>query len=188
MATFIVKVPNDSGITLKNGVATCVVTAENATDARAICESVHGDGAANWTDSSVTASTVSQTTVGDAMAGWRMLIEIVDTDFEVEITAGVGEDLDQMATEAAAALVAAGIATAAYNATTNVLTVAGAAANLGDKTLSVKLFPPNGYAPVSGLISSITDEGVAGAALTVTFQADTYVLPAIQDSLGRSLA
>lgn len=83
------------------------------------------------------------------------------------------------------------VSAAAFNASTHVLTVAGTSDNLGDHTLAVYVTPPNAdpTSPVGvqtrtgvsvpGFVGAISDDGSAGDALTVTFPADTYGVPAL---------
>lgn len=97
------------------------------------------------------------------------------------LTGGSADTYDTLGAAAVTALNAAGfgITHAAYNSSTNVLTVAGTADNIGDHELTVALVPANSVnsVPVRGAIGAIVDDGVSGAALTVAFGADNYVIP-----------
>lgn len=97
-----------------------------------------------------------------------------------------GEDTDSFDTMANAAVVALnaggfGVTNAAYNASTNVLTCAGTADNLGDHQLVVSMYSADRVrdVPVPGLVGTITHEGSVGAALTVALSADNYVIPIV---------
>lgn len=48
----------------------------------------------------------------------------------------------------------------------NTLTAAEGAANLGDKSLSIRITPPGASEPMGGLVQSISDQGAASAPLT----------------------
>lgn len=77
------------------------------------------------------------------------------------------------------------------SAATPLLTVAGAADNLGDKTLNVSFYPAKLYdgsgaqlsqdgIPLAGLVGTITDQGAVGAALTVEIPTlSTLVIPRV---------
>lgn len=179
---YIVKMPVSGRSTVRNQVDICVVTAESAADARAVCESIHGQAGPVWDDASVAATVPASVALSGDLVGWQLYVQVEGTKYEATVVAGSGDSLDDLATDTAAALVAQGIATAAYDDTTQVLTVAGAAANLGDKALDVRLIPPGGTRTVAGLIASKADQGAVGAALTVTFRADTYTLPTIHEA------
>lgn len=95
-----------------------------------------------------------------------------------------GEDAKTFDTVANAAVTALnaggfGVTNAAYNASTNTLTVAGTADGLGDNDLVVSFFSPDRVrdVPIPGLLGAVTDNGSSGAALTVVLGADNYVLP-----------
>lgn len=102
-----------------------------------------------------------------------------------------------------------GISGAAYNASTDLLTVAAASDNLGNYIFDAAFFPPprgsssvpagddqeadfyqpgtnfnvgvdvNESFPIPGFVGAITDGGSAGAALTVALVADTYTIPTL---------
>lgn len=72
------------------------------------------------------------------------------------------------------------VSNASYNASTNVLTVAGAADNLGDHKLIATLMNRNWEDPISipGFIGAISDGGSAGSAVTLALGADARAVPA----------
>lgn len=67
---------------------------------------------------------------------------------------------------------------ASYNTGTNVLTVAAIADGIGDHTLVVEAKLPNADAPLSDLVGTIVDKGIAAAVLTVVLEDETAI-PAI---------
>lgn len=71
------------------------------------------------------------------------------------------------------------ISNASFDASSNVLTVAGAADNLGDHVCRFDMIPPLGVSPVASVVGTITDEGSSGNAVTVALKADNYDIPAI---------
>lgn len=175
---YLVRLP-EGAATVVNRVTMCIVTAESADDARAAADSRYGRDGSRWNHPDVLVEAITSQAMSGDLEGWSLSVEIYDTDYEATVTAAASDTLDDLADAMAAALVALGIATAAYDDTTQVLTVAGAAANLGDKTLIVKIIPPGGTKSVDGLIASKVDEGAAGDALSVTLVADTYTLPEV---------
>ena len=92
-----------------------------------------------------------------------------------------GDTVDAWGVAAATALNAyagAPIQDAAYNASTNVLTVAGTANDdLGDHSLVVKITPPDRQHPIPSLVGAIVHEGVANAVLSVALPADNVGVP-----------
>lgn len=104
-----------------------------------------------------------------------------DDALTVDITT-VKNTIEALAAKAVDALNAHSlIAAAAFNFSTNVLTIAAAGDGLGDKTVEVEVLPPAtafpGAVAVPGFASSIVDNGSAGAALTVTLGADARSVP-----------
>lgn len=86
---------------------------------------------------------------------------------------------DTFGTAMVAALEAAGgsALTPSYNSSTNVLTVAAIADGIGNGSLRVEFYKGDNPLTVPGLVGTITDEGIAGAVLSVAFGADNYSLP-----------
>lgn len=99
------------------------------------------------------------------------------------LTGGVtANSFDTLAAQMVTALNASGVVShAAYNSSTNVLSVAGTADNLGDHTLAVEFWRSAAADKVSipGFIGTITHQGSAGAALTVALPADAYTIPSV---------
>jgi len=155
---------------LLNGKDAFVVFAANAADARAIAASyVQGDVNAQLAASALT--TVTEIVADADMEGWRLRVVVHDapTPIDVTVTGGVADTVDDLGDAMVIALNAdSQIAGAAY-ATPN-LTIAAAGDALGDKKVSVEMLPPVTYAdpqPIPTFIGTITDEGAAGAALSV---------------------
>lgn len=171
-----------SGHTLVQGADAMVIFAASATAAKqAAAAKFEGDGLAWLND-----STATEIVAGTDWQGWTFRVAILGGfgtgGDEPRTVAVVGDATDNTVDEIAAALVTAlnaldGIANAAYNATTNTLTVAAAADALGDQKLEVSIIPPGGSASVASLVGAITDGGVAAADLTVVLPADNAVIP-----------
>lgn len=198
MPIFLLELPADAGFTRRRGANFMVVSAQNATDARAIAKAQFTGAASDAAWDAATATTLADVTQAttDALVGWKFKVQIFTPANalleEVELT-GVATSLDvidEIGTQLAVLLNAtASIANAAYVGATQVLTVAGGADGIGDHRLVVEVTPPevvradgtlqNQPDPIAGLVSATADEATAGAALTVTFQADTYVVPQV---------
>ncbi len=171
-----------SGHTIVQGADAMVIFAASATAAKqAAAAKFEGDGLAGLHDS--TASVIG---AGTDWQGWTFRVAILGGfgtgGDEPRTVAVVGDATDNTVDVIAAALVVAlnaldGIANAAYNATTNTLTVAAAADALGDQKLEVSIIPPGGSASIASLVGTITDGGVAAADLTVVLPADNAVIP-----------
>jgi hypothetical protein len=72
------------------------------------------------------------------------------------------------------------VAGAAYDTGTNILIIAEGSGtdDLGDRTVSVTVTPPNCVGPLASLVSTVVDEGVSTDDLTVVLVAPTAI-PAI---------
>ena len=199
MGSFVVNLPQASRI---GGRITSkvVVSAENASDAKDICKTLHeGDGGdAGWDSATVT--TLSDITFATALAlvGWRFNIVVRDTSSaliaDVTVTGDSSDDtLDEIGTALAVALNAtASIANAGYTVGTQTLIIAtGAGDALGDHSVVIKTMAPivldaegvqtSSDSNVGAFVSSITDEGASGADLTTVFNADSTILPTVFD-------
>lgn len=181
-------VTSDTGSAAKTryrGGDAMVVSAADATDAKAIVNAMF-QGDSSWSDATVTAiADVTQATA-NGLVGWVFTVTIATATPKMFTV--TGDATTDTIDEVAAALVVLlnaddDIAGAAYNAGTQVLTIAETTDGLGDKAVTVTATPPvasyPGAIPVPGMIGTIVDEGAAGAALTVTFKADTYVVPRV---------
>lgn len=94
----------------------------------------------------------------------------------------------KMVTALNASTATSGIANAAFNDTTHVLTVAGAGDTLGDQRILYSFYGPNADSiaqiTIPGFVSAKADAGAAGAALTMTLAADSYTVPTVVAQLG----
>lgn len=198
MAIYNVKLPATVPHSLIGGVDMMQVAAASGADAIAAAQAYLG-ATAPWSDAVATAL-VDTVNAGDvaAMIGWRFRITICNTAgvlvHEVTLT-GVAtslDTLDEIGTALAVLLNATAIDNAAYDTNTQVLTCASIADGIGDHTLVVEVLPPVRTNAVTGdilsedvaqpgWVTAQTHEGIAGAVLTVTFPADTYVVPLVLD-------
>lgn len=182
-AAYIVTLPlTEGGKTLRHDTNMVVVYADDADAAKAAAAAVFGGDAA-WSGATATAIAV-----GD-YDGWTLRIRLADPDkgpsdpdyYVVDVSV-VGTSTDNTIDELAALAVTALNATtplagAAYNSTTQVLTVAETTDVLGDHILSVEFTHPNYELPIAALVGTIVDEGAGSAAVTVTLKADAYGPP-----------
>lgn len=199
MAIFLVTLPATGVVgQTYDGVNAMVVSAADATDAKAACMAARsGDqSAAAWTAATATQLADVAANAANALVGWRFRVQLLNmttkaTVADVTVVGDASNDtLDEVGTALATALNALPlIANAGYVGATQVLTIAGAADNLGDHRAIVEVYPPavldgNGVDIVEkvgapGWVASVTDEGAAGNAVTATFAADTFVLPRV---------
>jgi hypothetical protein len=135
------------------------------------------------TDNGVHALTVTAKTAGTAGNSIATTETSATASWGATTLAG-GEDADTFDTMANAAVTALnaggfGVTHASYNASTNVLTVAGTADNLGDHSLVVSMFSADRVrdVPIPDALGTITDGGSSGAALTVALAADDWPIP-----------
>lgn len=181
MPAYTVQAPATSGQTLAGGGDVQIVFAANATAAKEIAASKHdGDGTV-WSGATVTEI------VADAdFEGWTFKIEICGgtgagdaypASFSYTGTAA-NNTIDEIAAQLVILLNAhADIAGAAYNATSNTLTIAETTDGLGDQKVVVTITPPDGKSSIPSLVGTLTDEGASGDALTVVLPADAAVIP-----------
>lgn len=153
-----------------------LVNATDAADARALAKGYSGSDSKNfWNATDVTVTVIA------APADYEGVVAEIDVVSpegviveSVSVTAVATDDMDDIGGDLATALNAtASIANAAYDAGTSVLTVAGAGDALGDHQVVVRFLPPTGNGgdrlqTTAAHVTSITDEGAEGDALTVT--------------------
>lgn len=181
-----------SGHTLPGAANAVVAFGANGTAAKQVAAAYFDAEGALWTSSDATATEI----VADAdFNGWTFKVRVLgglgagnDEPGEVVV---VGDATDNTIDEIAALLVTGlnaltGIAGASYNSTSNVLTVAETTDSLGDQKVEVDIIPPNGYSSVASLVGTITDEGSAGAALTVQLPTDAAVIPLVAAALAQA--
>lgn len=174
--------PELSGQYLMDGANTHVVFAADAAEARSAVEArYNNDVDAIWGDSAVV--DVTEIVADADFEDWTLRLSLYAPGSREPLVSvdavGVGGDgVDNIAATAVTALNATSpIANASYEGTGNVLTVAGAADNLGDHTLDVQWIPPWGAARFTPFEGSITDGGTAGSAVTVALPADAPTIP-----------
>lgn len=171
---------------VNGGVDAVHVVAKDAAQAKALArgQSPDHDGplGALWAAATVT----DMSTLTGDMTGWKIKVaESTVLPNGVTVTGVAGDTLDGMGTKLAAALVAAGLATAAYNAGTHTLTVETSAANHGANTITVTVTPPTQFFSTTysfaaaDIVGTITHQGVAASNLTVVLNAGTFVVPAV---------
>jgi len=193
LALKILTLPANTVKTLKNGVNVMIVSAGSDAIAKlAAAAKYSGDSA--WSDAVVTDIADVAANATGALVGWRFKIAISGPDLNDSVTvtgvASTADVLDEIGTALATALNAlALIAGAAYATATQILTVAETTDSLGDHVVQVFVYPPvesaggvqsNADVDMSSVfVASVVDEGAAGDALTVTFNADTTVVPRV---------
>lgn len=172
-----------------DGVTALAVMATDAAEAKVVANSYTGkDRPGAWSNATVTEIAATST----ALVGYSfrfILTDPADDSVAANVTVtgdATNDTIDEIAALAVTALNAlSNIAAASYDAATNILTVAGAADGLGDHNLAVHVADPSGE-PINGtvLVGAITDEGVAGAAVTVALKADAGVVPKVVVAAG----
>lgn len=173
-----------------DGVTALAVMADDEAGARAVANTYSiKDRPGAWTNATVTEITASLATL--IGYSFRFVLShpttkavVVDVTVNGDAT---NDTIDEVAALAVTALNATTpLANAAYNATTNVLSVAGAADNLGTHVLAVEVRAPNGeiIPGGAGLVGAIVDEGAADAAVTVALKADAAVTPTVVAAAG----
>ncbi len=181
MAVYLVQLPDNAGQTKKGGGNLQVVVAASEAQAKEVAAAaLDGDGG-SWGE-----ATVTEVTSTASWVGWKFKITIHggfgtgNTDpLSVTVTGdATNNTIDEIAALFVTAFNAhADIAGAAYNATTQTLTVSDATDALGDQKLTVEITPPSGYSTIPSLVGTIVDEGSAAAELSVVLPADTLVAP-----------
>lgn len=181
MPAYLIEAEVGCGKTTLEGNNAAIVFAATSAAAVAIAKSFSAKDVNTIFDGS---PTVTEIAAPADLEGWTLTVRIPNATTPVSktVTGAAAATIDSIATLMVTALNAdAQIAGAAYNAGTQVLTVAETTDGLGDKTVLVEFKPPAAtYADpqhVAGFIASKVHQGAAGNALSVTFAADSYVLP-----------
>jgi len=97
------------------------------------------------------------------------------------------DSVASLATLMVTALNATALNGAAWNNSNQELTVSSIADGIGDHVCNVYVLPPNAEETaegVPGFVVSVTDAGVAAAAIVVTLETDSYVVPQLIELLG----
>lgn len=174
---YLVTLPAQTGMTLPQGANAMVVYAEDANDAKDICKNYFtGDSNAAWE-----AATATAIAAAADLAGFTLRAGILGQTpvVHAEVTGAASATIDTLGTALAAALNALpNIAAAAYNTSTQVLTIAGVADELGDQQGYCELLGPGGV-PVAGFAGAVTDGGVAEDPVTCTLAADARAKPQV---------
>lgn len=187
---YLVTLALKGGMNLKGGNDSVIVWAEDATQAKSLASAAMSNDvpAAAWT-----AATATALVVGTELEGWTFTVNLVDpvtpfTELSVSHTATNGQVIDDVGTALATALNATVIDGAAYNTSTNVLTIVETTDSMGDWVIEAYATPPStatstsliGFgdtgARVTGFFGAITAAGAAGIARTSTLVA---ALPAL---------
>lgn len=175
MGLYHVLLPVSARSTLIDEKNACVVTAQSAAEAKLVAKAdMHLPSDEAWA-----AATVTEITDAADLAGWRARITINDTDDsqleQVTVTAVTPGTADSLGALLVTALNATdSIANAAYNSTTNVLTIASGSGgdDLGDKTVVPEFLPPTTWDDPTvnfpAFYTSLTHEGSSTDALSVT--------------------
>lgn len=171
------------GIGTLNGLKGAVVWANSSADAKALLKAQYSsDMDYLWENATYTAIAAAAN-----LLGWTLRIQVttpatgaVIADCSV-LGAGSDDTIDELAALMVIALNAtAPIAGAAYNAGTQVLTIAETTDALGDKRVNAWMYPPNSlFVSIPGFLSTVVDEGAGSAALSITLAADSYTVPVV---------
>lgn len=180
MAKFLVQFPD--ALNKVNGVNAMVVEADSAAIAKRLCAAQVGSDA-DWV--AATATDLTAAFAAD-FTGFTYRIRIgaapdaVGADIVDVSYVGVASDtVDLIGAALVTALNAtAQIAGAAYNTSTNVLTIAETTDALGDHSVNVETIPNGAGGSLSDLFSTVVHQGASGDALKVTLVAPTAI-PAV---------
>ncbi len=184
-AAYYVTLPLEGGQTLRNGVNAVVVYAEDATQAKEAA-AARFDGDSAWSGSTATAI------IAGDYSGWTLRLRLFAAASTVPLVdvSVLGDATNNLIDEVAALAVTAlnataPIAGAAYNSTTQVLTVAETTDVLGNLALVAEFTHADFASPVASLVGAIVDEGLSSAAITVTLKADAIIPPKLYGSVAQ---
>lgn len=170
---YLVTLPSNAQFNLSDGCNAAIVWAENATMAKDLAAAMAKDDvpAAAWA-----AATATALVVGTELEGWIFRIDLTDNNspytlITASYTAVNAADIDTVGAGLKAALIAAGIANADYNSTSNLLTIGAAGDNIGDWHIVVSAFPPTGVTSTS--LVGAEDGGASGKSVSGFFGAVT---------------
>jgi len=188
MPAYIVSLP--SGVTFGNKNTDVVVFAENATYARDMAKAAYNQGSDTVWD----LASVTEIVAGADFENWTLRVRIdyagTQTDpVDVSVVGAAADTIDDIGSAMATALnLNAQIAAAAWDGLTNILTAAGVADGIGDGKLRVTFTPPGALrGAVASYVGTITDGGVAAAALTVQMATDAISVGAYYGELPRRI-
>lgn len=173
---YLVQVDPECGQTLVGAADGMVVYAADATDALAICAAKYGGSPKSMWDN----ATATAIAAGADLEGWRLRVAILGEGVDVTVTGAASATVDSIGALAVTALNATTpVSNAAYNASTNVLTIAGTGDSLGDAQVLVEMYPPTGGAfgnpdvAIPSFVGTIVDGGSSGSALTAVLVQST---------------
>lgn len=173
MPAYVVALPDNlPGLTLIENHNSIIVFAASTNDAKAMAKmAFDGDGNGPWDSATVTEIVAATDLEGFTL---RVVVEDASPVIVAETVGDSGDGIDEIGADMVTVLNAnAQIANAAYDSGTNILTIAGVADALGDKSVKVEVYPPTGSnlqvanQSLTSFVGTITDEGIAAAALSV---------------------
>jgi len=187
MAVYLVQKNKEvPGAALYGGFDSMVVEADSAANARNAVAARFGgspDADSMWQDTN--AVSVTEITAAADLENWTFRIKLYSPNQRlpvetVEVVGGAADAPDDLANAMVTALNATGtIGNASYDATGNVLTVAGGADSVGDHQIAVDYIPPWGEESYTPFVGAITDGGAAGDAITLDMPADVVAIPTV---------
>lgn len=187
MTAYVLTGPTTGGHTIVGGAKNAIVHAPSAAVAKRVaCSYVDqlGMSESYFEDSSVVATAIA---AASNWAGWTARVQVSHPTTGakvVDVSVVAVDTLDNLGAALVTALNAtAPIANAAYNSSTQELTVAGTGDVLGDHYLYVDLIPPGKTKAVNNSLSTKTHHGSGSAALKQVFAADAYAVPKVTATL-----
>lgn len=189
MTAYIVALPERTGLTLRAGGANRFVVEAASTAIAKEMVKVYFDNAIDAlidsSDTTVTAIAAATDWADPYIWNFRVAVTSPDGAVVADVTvqsSSTNDTVDEIAALLVTALNATeDIANAAYNGSTNVLSVAGTDDALGDHKVSTAAWPEGAavhpFGIDGGFFGSITDGGMAAAALTVALAADAATVP-----------
>lgn len=185
MGLYSVKMDPNTAAQRFNGKDAAIVQANTTTEAKKIAMAASAVvDASGFTDTALwNGATVTDLSAVPDLLGWTFGISVNTSTPSVATYTGIaGDTIDLVGAGLVAALNATGhgITHAAYNTSTNVLTVAGTLDTLGDKVITATVTPPAALLPTGTTVttpySTKTDGGSSGAALSIVLVL-TWVIP-----------
>lgn len=163
MPAYLVQAPVSTGRCLVGAADAMVIVAADAATAKDMAAAQYpADSNALWQ-----AATVTDLSTGAAdYLGFTFCIQMTGQP-KVRVAALAAENMDTWMARVATAVAAAWGTTATYTAAGNILQVASAGNNLGDKTVVAEMYPSTSETKIAAFVGTITHQGSAGAALTV---------------------
>lgn len=170
MAHYLVKLRDSGGQVVVNNARGALVDAESAALARGACAAAF-PGTSGWADSHVF---LLDTLSAEDLTGYRFELRVSPGIF-VTFTSTMGLTLDDVGVILAGDLLDHGLLGASYEGATGVLTIAGAQDAAGDRTVDIRVFPPESDVPDPQFVTDVIHQGAQA-----TLEA-TLVMPALGD-------